>query len=131
MRHMLIVIGVLLAAWSVLAQSTQEPKSNRYGQYEVEGWTIVGVWQKEYGIDVRVVIEGSASEYRVRWVSSDAKTSTKSKAKLREEGNTYYRSGSATGDYYKVLANGDLRCHDDEGYISTLKPVPTSGRKTS
>jgi len=91
--------------------------------YQVPGWSVVGVWQQNYGIDVQVVIEQSGTDYRVRWVPSADKTSTKNTAQLQKTGNTYRRVDSSTGDYNKILSDGSLSSYDNEGYIDTLKAV--------
>ena len=95
----------------------------QYERFAVPGWTIVGVWQQNYGIDVQQVIERSKDgEYRLRYVTSKDPKSTKGPKTLRKEGSKYTIVGARFGDYM-VMDGSELKTYDNDGYIDTLKPM--------
>ena len=94
-----------------------------YDKYAVSGWEIVGVWQQNYGIDVQNVVERSKNgEYRLRYVTSKDPKEVDDPSKLKKAGNKYTIVGSRFGDYF-IVEGTQLKTHDKDGYIETLKPV--------
>ena len=117
MRRIGIVALVLMLTASGLAVA------GAYDKYSVAGWKIVGVWQQNYGIDVQNVVESKEGEYRLRYVTSKDPRKVDDPSKLKKAGNKYTIVGSRFGDYF-VVEGTQLKTHDKDGYIETLKPVP-------